>query len=250
MKISFWGTAAGLAEKNRYCTSICIEVDNEYYILDFGAPVEYLIAQHNICVEQIKAGFVSHMHSDHAEALAAFAKLYAQFTDFLYADARTELYMPEGIDELNDWLNALHLDMSDRMVIRKISAGVIYQNDKLRVEAIRTEHMGKDIPSYAFVFSAGGKRILFTGDLCSDLHDLPCDCSYDLVVCEIAHGNVMDIIRCINQSLGKKVVFYHMSTDRALLEKLGRDRLTELKNAKSDLNKPFEVAYDGYEIEL
>jgi len=42
MKITFLGTSHGYAEKNRFTSSTLIETAGHSYILDAGAPVEWL----------------------------------------------------------------------------------------------------------------------------------------------------------------------------------------------------------------
>ena len=250
MKIKFWGTAAGLAEKGRYCTSIRIEVGGSYYILDFGAPVEYLIANDGIDISKIRAGFITHMHPDHVDALPAFAKLYAQFTSFIYAPASVDLYMPSGIDAFLSWLEALNLEMSERMRFHLISEGLIFDDGALRVHAVRTEHLGKDKPSYAFVFEADGKRVLFSGDITADFHDFPRGGHYDLVVCEIAHAEMASLKSCLSGTDCGHVIFHHMSTAPTLLEKLKLDRIQILRDEKESLGFSYSLAYDGMEIEV
>ena len=251
MKIKFWGTAAGLAEKGRYCTSVLIETSGNYYILDFGAPVEYLIKNDGIDMSKIKAGFITHMHTDHAASLTSFAKLYAEFTNFIYAPASVDIFMPSGIDAFKSWLDALNLSMSDRMTITKINEGTFYDDGNLKVSAIPTDHM-KAIgqPTYAFVFEAEGKKVLFTGDLAGDFHDFPIGEHYDLIVCELAHGDVKSVERCVRESDCERVIFYHMSTDPFVLEKLGVDRTQTLKDASKNFDFSSEFAYDGYETEV
>lgn len=250
MKIKFWGTAAGLAEKNRYCTSVLIETGGGYYILDFGAPVEYLIANENIDRAKIRAGFITHMHSDHAETLVSFAKLYASFTDFLYAPSSVEVYMPSGTAEFRNWLAALNLDMSERFKTVEIKEGLFYDTEFLKVSAIRTEHLGKNKPSYAFVFEADGKKVLFTGDLTEDFRDFPFVEGCDAIVCELAHGEMTSVAEHLQASGCKRVVFYHMSEDAYIVEKIKVDRIGIIKSLKEKLDFDFEIAYDGFETEI
>lgn len=250
MKIKFWGTAAGLAETNRHCTSVLIEINDAYYILDFGAPVEHLIAKEKIEIGKIKAAFVTHMHADHAETLVSFAKLYAKFTDFLYAPSAVQLYMPDGVNAFCAWLEALNLDMSERMKMIKIEEGIIFDSEALRIKAVRTEHLGKDKPSYAFVFEAEGKKVLFTGDLTGDFHDFPYGEQYDLIVCELAHGEMHELKKCLERARCDEVVFYHMTSEASLIEKLGVDRIGLLEADKDSLCFHYKFAYDGMEIEI
>ena len=250
MKIKFWGTAAGLAEAHRHCTSVLIEINDAYYILDFGAPVEHLIAKEKIEIGKIKAAFVTHMHADHAETLVSFAKLYAKFTDFLYAPASVRLYRPDGVNAFYAWLEALNLDMSERMEMIKIEEGIIFDSEALRVKAVRTEHLGKDKPSYAFVFEAEGKKVLFTGDLVGDFHDFPYGEQYDLIVCELAHGEMHELKSCLERARCGNVIFYHMTSEATLIEKLGVNRIGVLEADKDSLGFHYQLAYDGMEIEL
>jgi ribonuclease BN (tRNA processing enzyme) len=250
MKIKFWGTAAGLAERGRHCTSLRVEVGGEYYIIDFGAPVEYLIANEGIRLSDIRAGFITHMHSDHVDALPSFAKLYAQFTNFIYAPASVDIFMPDGIDAFLSWLGALRLSMSERMRFHRVAAGVIYDNGCVRVRAIPTEHLGKGNPCYAYVFEAEGKRVLFSGDLTDDLHDFPSGEHYDLVICELAHGQIPALISRLNGAGVGRVIFNHMSTDPVILEKIQMDRIGLLEKEKDAIAFSYELASDGLELEV
>ncbi|MBR5507480.1 MAG: ribonuclease Z [Clostridia bacterium] len=251
MKIKFWGTAAGLAEKDRYCTSVLIEIQDSYYILDFGAPVEHLVSRDRIELSKIKAGFITHMHPDHVDCLTSFAKLYADFTNFIYAPASVDIFMPAGIDEFKNWLNAMNLAMSERMTMTKIEEGTFYDDGTLKVTAIKTEHMkALGQPTYAFVFEAEGKKVLFTGDLTDDFHDFPIGDHYDLIVCELAHGDVKSVERCVTESDCERVIFYHMSTDPIILNKIGVDRTQTLKDASRNFDFTCEFAYDDYETEV
>ena len=250
MKIKFWGTAAGLAERDRYCTSMRIEVGGEYYILDFGAPVEYLIAKEGMDLSSIRAGFVTHMHSDHVDGLPSFAKLYAQFSTFIFAPASVDVYLPSGIDAFYAWMRALNLDMCDRLRLHPIREGEIFNNGKLRVTAIRTEHLGKDKPSYAFTFEAEGKRVLFSGDITADFHDFPRSLPCDLIVCELAHGRIDALTSCLSGVGCRRVIFNHMTTDPKLVSKVGVDRIKLLEEKKDALPFSYQLAYDGLEIEV
>jgi ribonuclease BN (tRNA processing enzyme) len=250
MKIKFWGTAAGLAERGRHCTSMRVQVGGEYYIIDFGAPVEYMMANEGIKPSDIRAGFITHMHSDHVDALPSFAKLYAQFTNFIYAPASVDMFLPDGIEALLSWLGALRLSMSERMRFHLMGEGLIYDNGRVRVRAIPTEHLGKGNPCYAYVFEADGKRVLFSGDITDDFHDFPRGEHYDLVICELAHGQIGALKKCLAEADFDRLIFNHMSTDPWILEKVQMDRIGLLEKEKDALGFAYELAYDGLEVEV
>ena len=64
MKLTFLGTSHGHPELRRYCTSVYIEHNGYGFVVDVGAPVEYLFKNRGIETEKVKAYFLTHMHSD------------------------------------------------------------------------------------------------------------------------------------------------------------------------------------------
>ena len=238
MKIEILGSAAGLA-KSGFCTSVFITEGNSHYIIDFGAPVEKLLQEKNIKLDNIKAAFVTHMHADHAETLVSCAKYYAKFYEQFNNTAEVELFMPDGINEYLSWINALNMPMSDRMHIHKMNEGLVYEDGTITVTAVRTEHLGKDVPSYALYVKSKDKTVLFTGDLTEDLHDMPCCDGVDLLVCEYAHSEADTLCEKISSLPVKNVLFYHGGVS-------GRKAIEAVKNKEFNCN----FAYDGYQTEV
>lgn len=236
MKIHFLGTSHGAPEKGRYCTSLVIEVNDSYYVIDFGAPLEYLMKEKDMDMAKIKAAFVTHMHADHAEGLTSFAKYYAVYN----RSASVDLFMPENIDPYRSWIESLHIEIPKRYRIHLTEAGICFQDENVMVHAVRTEHISKETPSYSFVFTAEGKSVLFSGDLAYDFHDVPLEGKYDLAVCELTHATLEEICDQLGKLDTKQIIFSHVYPQKV-------EAFTRLENP---LPFPYQIACDGMEVTI
>jgi ribonuclease Z len=241
MKITFLGTSHGAPEVGRYCTSLLIEHNGYHYILDLGAPVEYLLKQRGLSIDTVKGIFVTHMHADHVEAISSVTK---DFTTY-HKNAEADLFLPEeeAIEPYKMWIKALHGRVPDRLRINVTKPGIIFDKYGLKVSAIRTEHISPDIPSYSYIFEADGKKVLFTGDLAYDYHDYPQivkEEEFNLVVSELVHLSVEESQHILKGTKTKQMIFSHISLRNV-------DKLAELGIT---FNFPYIVAADGFEYSV
>ena len=92
--------------------------------------------------------------------------------------------------------------------------GVAYEDENLRVTAIRTKHCEN---AYAFLIAAEGKKILLTGDLCRPSEDFPqiaFQTELDLLVCETAHFSPDDCIPFFDRTKAKRILHTHINDSR------------------------------------
>ena len=71
--------------------------------------------------------------------------------------------------------------------------------------------MSNDI-SYAYVFEADGKRVLFTGDISagfSEYCEIVQNEYFDLVVCEMAHAYLCDVAELLKKTNTKRMIINH-----------------------------------------
>lgn len=238
MKITFLGTSHGFPEINRYCTSLLIEHAGYHYILDLGAPVTYLMKQRGLSIDTVKGIFVTHMHSDHTAELGPVAKDFAVY----HHNASAELFLPEeaAIDAYKSWTKALHITLKDNLQIKATKPGVIFEKNGMKVTAIPTEHLAPDYPSYSYIFEAGGKKALFTGDLAPDYHDYPEIAKrerFDLVVSELVHLSVERSKFIFAETKTSMMIFSHVAPYNI--------ELMEKNNISFDF--PHIIACDGFE---
>ena len=119
--------------------------------------------------------------------------------------------------------------------------------DAVRVTPLPTRHMAaQNRPSFSYLFEADGRRALLTGDLSGGLKErdfpaLALQEPLDLVVCEMAHFAVPDVLPWLERCQAKAVMFNHVFP----LDKL--DRINALDGR---FGYPIRTLEDGDVIEL
>ena len=242
MKWIVAGASHGVPEKHRFCTSIFLQIEENTYIFDAGAPISGLLQYHDISHGSVKAVFITHSHSDHVNGLPAFCSelmwwdLYRQTCDPLF-------YYPEQkcIDAVEGWINTLGVAVRREPLKQQVyEEGLIFDDGVLRVTARRNKHIN---PAYSFFVEAEGKKILLTGDLgygFVDYLDVLGEDHYDLVFCEGAHHDP----GTVNGLLAKT------PTDRMVIHHLNLEREPYLVEFAKTAPFPCQIAEDGLTVEL
>ena len=239
MKIIFAGTSHGIPERDRFCSSTFLEVDEKVYIIDAGAPISPLLLRYGLRHKDVQGVFVTHFHGDHFEGLPEFCDQISWY----YLDAQPEIYLPEQrcIDLLQTWLQSMTKTRQEHLLLRQYQPGPVYADGTISVEAIPTRH----IPSaHAFRIRAEDKTLLFTGDMSwgyPEFSLLLGGLQYDLVVCEGAHNT--SLAACSD-------IFRQANTKRLVINHLNPAKTEGIETVQNTF--PFEVtlAHDGYTVEL
>ena len=192
VRIRFLGTSHGKPEPDRFCSSAVVEAGEKKYMIDAGAPVVALCVRAGIDPQDISACFVTHMHGDHANGLVEFADYINYFCP--RGDA-PEFFLPEqaGVDALVAWTKVVGGGLRRLPGIRTYSAGQVWSDGEFSLEARPSAHL-KDRPSYSFAVSAGGRRILFSGDISGEMTEFlahGCSEPWDAVIVEAAHNDLV-----------------------------------------------------------
>lgn len=217
MKITFLGTSHGVPAADRYCTSVMLEAGENVYLLDAGAPVINLMLKMGIDLKKLKAVFISHTHMDHTAGLPDLACLM----NWYFTDTAADFFVPE-----TEYLEILkkYITVADgcaineeRIRMRVIDTGYIFDDDTIKVEAIPTKHMPDGRLSFAFLITEkeSGKKLLFSGDFSNRLRkaDVPevlAKEKTDAFICELAHFTLDDIAPYLDTCLAKSVYFTHV----------------------------------------
>ena len=223
MKITFLGTSHGITEKNQFCSSALISTGGKHYLVDAGAPVLTLLKNHDIPLEDVAGAFITHSHHDHFMGLAVLTQQVNEFHQF--KDVSFPVFVPDEEDYRRMFAfifgdPAFHGRLAytiyggltdphgDRA--RRVSA-VIFDDGNLKVTAIPVDHYQN---AHAFLLEAEGKRVVFTGDLLTDMPDYPkviTETETDLVVTEGAHTrlNKPEVMALLKSSRTKTLVITH-----------------------------------------
>ncbi|MBO7218263.1 MAG: MBL fold metallo-hydrolase, partial [Clostridia bacterium] len=73
MRLIFVGTSHGIPESDRFCTSIFLEVGENVYIIDAGAPVSQMLLRYGFTHDAVKGVFITHLHGDHFDGIFEFS---------------------------------------------------------------------------------------------------------------------------------------------------------------------------------
>ena len=241
MKWIVAGASHGVPEKHRFCTSIFLQVENNTYIFDAGAPVSGLLCYYDIPHESVKAVVISHAHSDHLNGLVGF------YTELLwwggYQSCDPVFLYPEQkcIDGIRHWSETFECTIRRKSLMDRIyDAGVIYDDGVIRVTARQNKHTSR---SFSFVVEAEGKKILLTGDLgygFGDYMEVLGDDQYDLVFCEGAHHTPGSVNELLGLTPTKQMVIHHLNLERE----------PHLTKFAKEAPFPCQIAEDGLTIEL
>lgn len=175
------GTGTPNACYNASGPSTAVVVDNQAYIIDFGPGVvrqaskAYHQGINALRPDLLTVAFCTHLHSDHT---AGFSDLI--LTPWvLERNVPLQVYGPKGIRSMAEHIQkAYEIDIDFRINgferantegykvdAHEIKEGIIYEDDKVVVEAFEVNH--GTLECYAFKFNVkDGTSIVISGDTC------------------------------------------------------------------------------------
>lgn len=246
MQVRFLGTSHAIPTATRCCCSLLLTVGDRNYLFDGGAPVTEQLARLGIPNTSVKAFFATHLHSDHITGALPFFSLF----NWYYKSAELDVYLPEqrGVTLIRDYLAFTDGEPDPaRLRFHVFDETLRYDDGTVNVTAIRTLHLVREgnRPSFAFIISAEGKKLLFTGDLTHKLADFPEILyreDFDLLVTENAHCTTELLLEKLNGIKAKRVAVIHIKSDP--------ERFRKLEEAKSSVPFDLTVPDDGDLLEF
>lgn len=249
MKLTTMGTSHGDPTLIRFNSSNTLEVGENIYLIDAGVPVNVLfIRKYSNDFSNVRAIFITHMHDDHIGGLPSLIKSLIKYPG---KEQHTHIFLPEDAEkQLREWLCAMHISNFDGLItFHKVNEGAVYDDGITKVTAFGTRHIrsvGGPI-TFAYLFEAEGKKMLYSGDLTMDFSDFPMDAlddGVDLCVCECTHYPVALAVERLSWKKVGRLLFNHVGDRWASCE------------TESNLTGQFEgkfpgkcsVAHDGDEI--
>ncbi len=232
MKIRFIGTSHGAPSATRYCSCMMIESGESLYLIDVGAPAAEEIMKCGRELSSLRAVFTTHTHSDHTCGLARLTGLLNWMPN-----CSADVFVTE--QKLIDALSVMMEVAGDgapspcRVRFKIPTAGVVYEDENIKVEYIPTKHSSKCI-SYAILVTEGQKRVLFGGDFSTNLKraDIPdtIEEELDAFICEMAHFDLEEARPYLCRCNAKKVFFTHV---------FPLSKYDDIENARADFR--FEI---------
>jgi ribonuclease BN (tRNA processing enzyme) len=248
-RIILLGTGGGpIARKYRSQPANLVVVDGRPYLVDAGAGVGRQLAWAGFQPSQLNAVFITHHHIDHNAGLGPLMSFIWMGRNTggafpapiqIYGPAATKYLVGAALDYLSvsERIFSAGIKMkpaASMFVAHDIAAaGLVYQDDKIRVTAAENTHFsfksgtdqtGQD-KSYAYRFDTPGRSIVFTGDTgpsdaVTKLAD-GADVLVSEVIDEVATEKVIETNLHMSPEAAKQLVF-HMVHEHLAPEEVGK----------------------------
>lgn len=241
MKITYLGTSHGMPSTTRNTTSFLLEVNDTAYLIDAGAPVAGLLLKNNVPYSKVRALFNTHYHLDHIFGGLEFIALCN--CDWHYKDINLDVFLPEdnAINNIRNLIIDSGLKIDEKRVrFTKVTPSFVYEDENIKVTVVPTLHLSiSSRPSFAYIFEAEGKRIMFTGDLAAYLEDFPnvlYEKHFDYVAIECSHPSAENLEEHLRNIDCDRVAVTHIYPE---------EKFEKLENMKARLKLELSLPNDG-----
>jgi ribonuclease Z len=173
MQVILLGTGYPRPSNDRAGPSSAILVGDGLFVVDAGRGVVMRLAATEIPLKNLRAVFLTHLHSDHTEGLPDLFN-----TSWIFGrSGPLELYGPTGTRDLADAmvkffaydihirrdLTEMHPAAGATVRVHEIAEGTVYRDADVTVTAFLVDHRPV-VPAYGYRFESGGRRIVISGD--------------------------------------------------------------------------------------
>ncbi len=251
MKITFIGTGHGYPDVGRQCSGTMLEINGYYYFIDAGADLAQYIVDSGIDRSKLRALFVTHRHGDHLWGAFRLLCCLNEFTAE-WGNTKMDFVMPEksAIRLCQSILleDAMSVNQ-ERIQFLNLKKSPFYEDENIKLTAVPTDHASVNLQAWAFIIEAEGKKLIFTGDMHTRLHDFPAaalgDETFDFILCEYAHSRAEFVEPLLPKINTKKLYFNHLGRGK-------EERIAEIEawNKQYPNTEMRAVVTDGEQIEL
>ncbi len=250
-EIIFIGTGSGKASLKRYFSSFIISHQNYNLLIDAGDGISRALLSQNIPYSDINGIILTHLHPDHFSGLASLI-VQMKLTG---RNNPLQLFVNENLERvIEDFLYHSYIfkqKMGFEIMIETFNHDEVFRiKNDLSFTGRQNSHLNKykeyvderelNFVSSSILFEINGKKIFYTGDI-GDREDLFLfeENKLDLMISEITHINLNDLLEAYKILKPHKLYLTHISDDD---EKL-------LSNM-TGMNANIIPAADGFSINL
>ena len=249
MNVLFHGTGSGYPSATRGASAASLLFsDSRSLLIDAGEGCSRAMLRDGLELNNVTNVVISHTHADHWTGLPNLVM------GWVLHKRRTpvHLFLPPKSHELirlaleKSWL--LESRRSFELVIENLQS--IDLPDRWNLRPFRTTHLDKythqvaqkslPFPSYGFVVESPEKKILFSQDIASESDIASELIGADIVVCESAHVDLVQVLSLAEEASVSKVIFTHIPPYRE----------EELRHLKKREKVDWICAEDGMVLSL
>jgi len=202
------------------CTAIV--AGDRWYVVDAGRGATMRIAATDLRYEQMRAVFLTHLHSDHT---AGLPDLFDTSWQFGRKDTPLQLYGPDGTEALAKAMGEFFAaDIRIRRAMQDLPAagatikvhtvreGVVLDDGVCRVTAFAVDHRPV-VPAFGYRFDCSGKSIVVSGDTRPTPNLVKFAKGADVLVMEAYLPE--HFLKVDTPEVAKKLMSYHTSAEEA-----------------------------------
>ena len=149
MELTFLGTSAGVPTRHRNVSALALRPrqSSDWLLFDCGEATQHQIMKTPLSLYHLRRIFITHLHGDHVYGL--FGLLASR--GMLLCEGPLEIYGPAGLKEmLRTVMDLSQLRLPYELTVREISANLILEFDKYRIETVALSH---SITCYGYVYT-------------------------------------------------------------------------------------------------
>lgn len=217
------GTGYPRPDANHAAASTAIVAGDRWFVVDAGRGATMRIAGADLHYDQLRAVFLTHLHSDH---IGGLPDLFQTSWQFGRKSKPFELYGPAGTKRLSDaMLEFFHDDIHIRrdlqeklpgggatIVTHIVREGVVYDDGTCRVTAFAEDHRPV-VPAFGYRFDCGGKSIVVSGDTRPNANLVKFAKGADVLVMEAYLPE--HFLKVDTPEVAKRLMSYHTSAEEA-----------------------------------
>jgi len=217
------GTGYPRPDANNAAASTAIVAGDRWYVVDAGRGATLRVAGAELKYEQLRAVFLTHLHSDH---IGGLPDLFETSWQFGRKTTPLQLYGPAGTKRLADaMLEFFAYDIHIRRDIQEklpaggatidthiVREGVVLDDGVCRVTAFAVDHRPVE-PAFGYRFDCGGKSIVVSGDTRPTPNLVKFAKGSDILVMEAYLPE--HFLKVDTPEVAKKLMSYHTSAEEA-----------------------------------
>ena len=223
IRVTLLGTGNPPPVMDRFGPSILVEAGDKKFLFDAGRGAIQRMTQIKVGWETINGVFFTHLHSDHVVGFPD-----AWLTGWLVSrrNRPLEVWGPPGTENMVSHLRqAFEFDIRFRISDDKapaegalvntheIGAGVAYEQDGVRVTAIKVDHAPVE-PAYGYRIDYAGRSVVLSGDTRISDNLIRAAESVDLLVHEVASPESFQRAGIPAERM-KTIVGHHVTPEQA-----------------------------------
>lgn len=216
------GSSCALPTRQRFTSAYALTVAGKLFLLDCGAPVSALLYQYGLDPLDVQTVFLSHWHLDHVAGLGLFLS-----QNHLQKRPRPLcVYGPSGtrgkIQRLLTDSFLLPEELNYELKVTNIKAGNRYKEGLIRITYFKTQHLeqakyknrfGRKAMACGMVIDGPGWRLVYSGDLRSSKELTPYISGCDLLIHEMTHPALQEVVEFVSQTQVPHVLISHLAPE-------------------------------------